>query len=83
VVLKSERPTTAKILLVRDISSIFGSTARFAGASVEITSDPLVIDIRQKLPWLKSLEEKPPGKNIIYLPNKLGINRYMFIGDAS
>jgi len=80
---KSQDPTTAKILVAQDIPSIFGPPARFAGASVEITSDPIVIDIRQKLPSLKPLEEKPPGSNIIYLPNKLGINRYMFIGDAS
>ncbi len=76
-------PTTAKVLLVNDIPSVFGPSARFAGASIEITSDPLVIDIRDTLPWLKALEQKPPGDNIIYLPNKLGINRYMFIGDAS
>ena len=76
-------PTSAKTLLVDDIPRLFGPSARFADAFVEITSDPLVIDIRQKLPWLKPLEDKPPGSNIIYLPNKLGINRYMFIGDAS
>ena len=76
-------PTTAKVLFVNDIPSAFGPSAHFAGASVEITSDPIVIEIRQKLPWLKPLEEKPPGHNIIYLPNKLGINRYMFIGDRS
>jgi hypothetical protein len=76
-------PTSATTLLVDDIPRLFGPSARFAGAFVEITSDPLVIDVRQELPWLKALEEKPAGKNIIYLPNKLGINRYMFIGDAS
>jgi hypothetical protein len=76
-------PTTAKKLLVQDIPSNFGPSARFVGASVEITSDPIVIDIRQKFPWLKPLEDKPPGSNIIYLPNKIGINRYLFIGDAS
>ena len=76
-------PTTAKILLLQDIPVAFGPSARFVGASVEITNDPIVTDIRQKIPWLKPLEEKPPLENIIYLPNKLGINRYMFIGDAS
>jgi hypothetical protein len=76
-------PTTAKTLLVDDIPSVFGPTARLAGAFVEITSDPLVIDIRQKLPWIKTLEERPPGEGVLYLPNKLGISRYMFIGDAS
>jgi hypothetical protein len=76
-------PTTAQVLLVKDIPSVFGPSARFVGASVEITNDPVGIDIRQKLQWLKPLEEKTPLNNIIYLPNKLGINRYMFIGDAS
>ena len=76
-------PTTARKLLVRDIPATLGPSARFAGASVEITNDALVIDIRQKLSWLKPLEDKPPLNDIIYLPNGLGINRYLFIGDAS
>lgn len=80
---KPQDATTAKKLLVQDIPTIFGPSARFAGATVEITNDPIVIDIRQKFSWLKPLEDKPPLDNIIYLPNKLRINRYMFIGDAS
>jgi hypothetical protein len=76
-------PTTAKTLLVDNIPSVFGPSVRFAGAFVEITSDPPETDIRQKLPWIKALEERPPGDKVLYLPNKLGINRYMFIGDAS
>jgi hypothetical protein len=76
-------PTTAQKLLVQDIPAALGSTARFAGASVEITGDPIVIDVRQKFLWLKPLEDKGPGSDIIYLPNKLGINRYMFIGEES
>jgi hypothetical protein len=62
---------------------VFGPSARFAGAFVEITRDWLVIDIREKLPWIKSLEHKPAGKDRIYLPNKLWMGRYMFIGDGS
>jgi hypothetical protein len=54
-----------------------------AGYSVEITSDPIVIDIRQKFAWLRPLEDKAALSNIIYLPNKLSISRYLFIGDAS
>jgi hypothetical protein len=77
----SQDPTTAQEIRVHD--NIFGPSGRFAGASVEITSDPLVINIREKLPWIKPLEDKPPGSNIIYLPNDLNISRYMFIGDAS
>jgi len=76
-------PTTARKLLVQDIAANLGPSARFAGATVEITNDPIVIDIRQKLSWLKPLEDKGPGNDIIRLPNGLGINRYYFIGDAS
>jgi hypothetical protein len=78
-----KNPTTAKTLLVDDIPSVFGPSARFASAFVEITNDPIVIDIRQKLPWIKALEERARGEGVLYLPNKLGISRYMFIGDAS
>jgi hypothetical protein len=62
-------PTTARKLLAQDIPATFGPSARFAGASVEITNDPIMIDIRQKLLWIKPLEDKPPLENIIYLPN--------------
>ena len=77
-------PTTAKKFLMQDIAATLGPSSRFAGATVEITDDPIVIDIRQKLSWLKPLlEDKPPGENVIYLPNNLGMSRYHFIGDAS
>jgi hypothetical protein len=76
-------PTTARKLLVQDIPAVFGPSARFADAFVEITSDPIVIDIRQKFAWLKPLEDKPALSNIIYLQNGLALSRYMFVGDAS
>jgi hypothetical protein len=74
-------PTTAQKVLVQDFSSILGPSVRFAGASVEITNDPLVVDIRNKLPWLKPLEQRPPGKHTIYPPNGLEITPYLFVGD--
>ncbi|TWB86956.1 hypothetical protein FBZ93_1242 [Bradyrhizobium macuxiense] len=72
-------PTTARTILVDDIPSVLGPSARFAGASVEMTTDPLVTDIRQKLPWIDSYS----GANTLYLPNHLGISDYMFVGAAS
>jgi hypothetical protein len=51
-------PATARKILVQEFPTVLGPPVRFAGASVEITSDPIVIDIRSKLPWLKSLEQK-------------------------
>jgi hypothetical protein len=76
-------PTTAKKLLVQDIPATFGPSARFAGASVEITNDPVVVDFREKFPWLKEIEARPPGSRILYLPGGLGISRYMFIAADS
>jgi hypothetical protein len=75
--------TTARKLHVQEIPEVLGPSARFAGTSVEITEDPIVIDIRERLPWLKSLDRKRPEPDPIYLPDGLGITRYMFIGDGS
>jgi hypothetical protein len=72
-------PHTAKTILVDDIASVLGQSARFAGASVEMTRDPLVIDIRQKLPWVDLYSDT----NRLYLPNNLDIGRYIFVGAAS
>jgi hypothetical protein len=43
-------PMTAQKVLVQDFPTLIGPTVRFAGASIETTNDPLVIDIRGKLP---------------------------------
>lgn len=76
-------PATAKKLLVQDISTIFGPSARFAGATVEITNDPIVIDINQKLTWFQSWSDQYRDRGPMYLQNNLALSRYMFIGDAS
>lgn len=76
-------PMTGRKILAQDFSSAMGPSVRFAGASVETTSDPIVINAYDKLPWLKSLEQKSPGDNAIYLPDKFPITRALFIGDGS
>lgn len=76
-------PKSAKKITVGDVPYSMDPTAHFTEAFVEITREPIVVNIRQVLPWLGPLESKPPGSNVIYLPNKLGLNRYLFIGDAS
>jgi hypothetical protein len=76
-------PKSAKKIMVGDVPYSMDPTAHFTEAFVEITREPIVVDVRRVLPWLGPLESKPPGSNIIYLPNKLGLNRYLFIGDAS
>jgi hypothetical protein len=51
-------------------------------AYVEITRDPIVIDIDKKLLWYKALRA-PPNSGVMYLPNGVALGYTMFIGDAS
>lgn len=76
-------PTTARKLLVQDIPATFGPSARFAGASVEITNDAVVIDINRKLTWFQSWSDHYRDRGPMYLQNNLALSRYMFVGDAS
>ncbi|WP_334405556.1 hypothetical protein [Bradyrhizobium sp. AZCC 2289] len=76
-------PKTAEKIAPEDIPAIFGPSARFAGASVEITSDPIVIDINRKLPWFQSWSDHYRDRGPMYLQNNLALSRYMFVGDAS
>ncbi len=78
-----EDPKTARKVLAQDFSTVLGPSVRFVGALVEITNDPIVIDIPDRLPWLKSLEQKPIGANVIYTTDKFPITRSLFIGDGS
>lgn len=57
-------PKTARKVHVADIPIILGANARFVSATVEITQDPIVIDIDRRLPWYSSLTEKGPGSSI-------------------
>ena len=76
-------PMTARTLSVQDFPKLIGPSVRFVGASVEITNDPLVIDIRGKLPWLRPLEQRPAWDNVIYLTDGFPVSRALFIGDGS
>jgi hypothetical protein len=44
-------PRTARPTTVDHIPDLFGPTARLSAAYVEITRDPVTIDIDRKLPW--------------------------------
>jgi hypothetical protein len=76
-------PTTGRKISVADIPSVVSPSARFMNASVEITDDPVVITIRDKLPWIKKIEDRPRGDQVLYLPNNIGIGRPTFVGGAS
>jgi hypothetical protein len=74
-------PKTARKISPGEISKVIGANAQMVGATVEITSDPIVIDINKKLPWYKAL--RGPPNNVIYLPDALALGWTMFVGDAS
>jgi hypothetical protein len=54
--------TVRRALLPQDFAGAFGPGAQIASANVEITRDPVVIDIDKKLPlWLSALTAKTTG----------------------
>jgi|HubBroStandDraft_4_1064222.scaffolds.fasta_scaffold06210_5 hypothetical protein len=49
-------PDTARLLKPADFAGVVGDSARLASAEVEITSDPLAIDLDKRLPWYAALK---------------------------
>jgi hypothetical protein len=75
-------PKTARRFKVENIPTLFGPSARLAAAYVEITNDPIVIDIDKKLPWYETLT-RPLGQGLIEIEYGFALSKGMFIGDAS
>jgi len=75
---KSARKVTSESL-----SSTIDPTARFSEASVEITRDPIVIDIASKLPWFPALLREQRGKAITTWPGRFQLVYNMFVGEDS
>jgi hypothetical protein len=74
-------PKTARKLLVPDIPTIFGTNARLVAAYVEITQDPIVIDIDKKLLSYELLS-RLPGWGTMQTEFGFALGKQMFIGDA-
>jgi hypothetical protein len=72
-------PKSARKIHATDIPTIFGPTARLVSATVEITQDPIVIDIDGKLSWLRLLADKGPGSSI-QVEYGFALGRGTFIG---
>jgi hypothetical protein len=72
---------SARVFTIKELPALFGPTARLSAATIEITSDPIVIDIDQKLPWYHDLKERQKGP---YTSRPgFGLGYLMFIGDLS
>lgn len=83
-------PSTARKITPADIPELFGPNARLSNATVEITSDPIVIDINKKLPWYKNKKlpwykdlREPRNHGVMYLPGGFALADTMFIGGGS
>jgi hypothetical protein len=73
--------SSARVFTIKELLGMFGPTARLDAAFIEITSDPIVIDIDQKLPWYRDLEKRQKGRLLIGAG--FSLNYTMFIGDLS
>jgi hypothetical protein len=73
---------TARKFRLDDIPGLFGTNARLAAAFVETTSDPIVLDIEKKIPWLTTLR-RPPGWGVIEIGYGFTLVKSMFIGDET
>jgi hypothetical protein len=76
-------PATARVFKAEHIAGLFGPTARLAAAHVEITSDPVVIDIDKKFPWYRDLADRQKAQGVLSRPNEFQPVYNMFIGEGS
>lgn len=73
---------SAQKIAVHNVASVLGARAHITEAFVEITRDPLVVDIANKLPWYPGLVEAK-GKLIGSEPGKFQLIYNMFVGENS
>jgi len=76
-------PKFATKITLQSATSILDPTTRFVEAFVEITTDPVVIDISSKLPWLPVLLREQKGKLIAGRPDQFRLVYNMFVGENS
>jgi hypothetical protein len=70
--------TTAKIVKPEESASVIGDSARLVSTQIQITNDPVIIDLDKRLPLYKSLPPPPPLDSVT-LPNGVSLNWAMFI----
>jgi|KBSMisStandDraft_5_1062788.scaffolds.fasta_scaffold723258_1 hypothetical protein len=74
---------SAQKIAAQNVASVLGPTARIAEAFVEITKDPVVVDIEKKLPWFPALLLAQKGKGIVTEPGQFQLIYNMFVGEQS
>jgi hypothetical protein len=74
-------PKTARGIRPDDIPILFGQGARLVAAYVEITHDPIIVDIDKKLPWYKELADRQKAAGVVSRPYEFQLTYSMFAGD--
>jgi hypothetical protein len=73
-------PATARSVQAPDFAAVLGGDARLVSAQIEMTNDPIVIDIDKKLLWYGALERSQKASGIQSMPGKLLLSYNMFVG---
>jgi len=74
---------SAQKIAAQNVASVLGPTARITEAFVEITRDPIVVDIPKMLPWFPELLRAQKGKGILSEPRQFQLIYNMFVGENS
>jgi hypothetical protein len=74
---------SARFVKPGDFATIIGDSARLISADVEITQDPIIIDLDKRLPLYNSLPPPTKGSETLKLPNGGYLNWGMFIAPGS
>ncbi len=74
--------TSAQKITIENVANVIESTARFTEAFVEITSDPVVMNIATKLPWFPAFKLAQKGKGVLSMPGQFQLVYNMFVGES-
>lgn len=74
---------SARIVTTANIAETIDPAARITQVFVEITRDPIVVDIATKLPWYPALLAAQRGKGISSHPGQFQLVYNMFVGENS
>lgn len=75
---------SAQKITVLNVASVLDPTARFTETFVEITKDPIVVDIAKKLPWYSELKRlQMEGRGPLSKTGQFQLVYNMFVGENS
>jgi hypothetical protein len=75
---------SARKITVENFANVINATARFTEAFVEISRDPIIVDIPTRLPWFSELQrQQKEGKGALWQPRKFQLVYNMFVGENS